>query len=138
MEVENCEQLTVLKNERAVWAVCGLCGRGRRSHKAAEVAPQMWRKIWRQSKVRAARLILATANKLHLGAARRICQHLPATLYLPPLPYAPYPTPSSAFLCTGKRQSRKQKASAEKQFQCKLNCPSPPPSSHPLRRVQTK
>lgn len=65
-DFELCAQLTVMKNE---WAHGRTSGRvGVSAIKQANAASQMWRKIWRQSKVSAARLMRATANKLHSAA----------------------------------------------------------------------
>lgn len=61
-----------MKARQAMWAHCGphYCGRVSAAIKQRKprAVPQMWRKIWRQSKVSAARLMRATANKLHLAA----------------------------------------------------------------------
>lgn len=61
-----------MKARQGMWAHCGphYCGRVSAAIKQRKprAVPQMWRKIWRQSKVSAARLMRATANKLHLAA----------------------------------------------------------------------
>lgn len=91
-----------MKARQGMWADCGphYCGRVSAAIKQRKprAVPQMWRKIWRQSKVSAARLMRATANKLHLAALP--LDPLSLSLYLLHLP-------CSAHLSLGKPAMRK-------------------------------
>lgn len=92
-----------MKARQGMWAHCGphYCGRVSAAIKQRKprAVPQMWRKIWRQSKVSAARLMRATANKLHLAA-------LPLDPF-PPLSLSFLPSSCSAHLSLGKPAARK-------------------------------